>query len=151
MKDNTVNDAPDNEQPDIERDKRGRFTKGQSGNPSGLTRKERQLLTMMGDDADSVAQIVIDAAKGGDMQACRLVLERVLPVRKARYEAVEFEIDDTTLAGSAKSILAAVAGGDLPPDVGAMLLQSVAQTAKIIEIDELERRIAALEKGNETE
>ena len=48
-------------------------------------------------------------------------------------------------SAKAGAILSSVASGDCPADVGAVLMQSVTALARIIEVDELERRIAALE------
>ena len=39
---------------------------------------------MLADDGADVVQAVLTAAKGGDMQAARLVLDRIVPVRKGR-------------------------------------------------------------------
>jgi hypothetical protein len=36
----------------------------------------------MADDAESVVRKVIEAAKGGDMGAGRLILDRIVPVRR---------------------------------------------------------------------
>lgn len=52
------------------------------------------------------------------MQACRLILERLVPPVKATAEVVSFDLDDTDLPSAAKSILRAVAAGNLPPDQG---------------------------------
>jgi hypothetical protein len=38
----------------------------------------------MQDDAKEIIKVVVDAAKGGDMAAARLILERIAPVRKGR-------------------------------------------------------------------
>jgi hypothetical protein len=42
-------------------------------------------------------------------------------------------------------VLAALGEGQLPPDVATALLQAIASQARIIEVNDLERRIAALE------
>ena len=65
------------------------FKKGQSGNPSGKPPGTRNKTTMlaeklMQDDARDIVRVVLEAAKGGDMTAARLILERIFPVRKGR-------------------------------------------------------------------
>jgi hypothetical protein len=59
----------------------GRFVPGVSGNPTGKkpgTRHRATQLTekLMADDAEAVVTAVVAAAKGGDMTAARLVLDR---------------------------------------------------------------------------
>lgn len=137
-----ANSAPEN------RGKTGRFLPGHSGNAGGRPKRESVLRKQLEEGSDDAITQVINAAAEGDMTACRLILERTVPVRKASYEAVAFEMDDSSLADAAKSVLRAVAAGMLAPDVGAMLITAVNNTAKIIEFDELERRLAALEDSN---
>jgi len=38
----------------------------------------------MQDDAKDIVRAVLEAAKGGDMTAARLIMERIFPVRKGR-------------------------------------------------------------------
>jgi hypothetical protein len=65
------------------------FQKGQSGNPRGKPKGARNTTTVMAEklmqnDAKDIVRAVLEAAKGGDMTAARLVLERISPVRKGR-------------------------------------------------------------------
>lgn len=131
---------------------RGRFKPGQSGNPAGKPKGARNQLTelaekLLADDAQAVAQTVISAAKGGDMTAARLILDRILPVRKGR--PVNFELgtiataDDVTRAIGA--VLAAMSQGDLTPDEAATVAGVLDQKRKAIETVELEKRLATIE------
>jgi hypothetical protein len=92
------------------RKQRGRpFAKGQSGNPKGKPKGPRHQTTMlaeklMQDAAKDVVQAVLEAAKGGDMTAARLVLERIAPVMKGRPVHL-----DLPLVQTAADIAAAVA------------------------------------------
>ncbi|MFZ5416812.1 hypothetical protein DXF91_18900 [Enterobacter roggenkampii] len=130
------------------RSKTGRFLPGHSGNAGGRPKRESVLRKQLEEGSDDAITQVLNAAAAGDMTACRLILERTVPVRKASYEAIAFELDDSSLADAAKSVLRAVATGELSPDVGTMLITAVNGTAKIIEVDELERRLTALEGLN---
>lgn len=78
------------------------------------------------------------------MQACRLILERLVPPVKPTAEPVQFELDDTDLPSAAKSILRAIAGGAIPPDQGRHLIDGISAVAKVIEVAELERAVEEL-------
>jgi hypothetical protein len=59
------------------------------GEVSGGNREVPDTVTLlaeqiMQDDAEDVVRAVLSAAKGGDMVAARLVLERILPARRGR-------------------------------------------------------------------
>lgn len=98
--------------------------------------------------APEIVAAVIAAAQSGDMAAARLVLERIAPVTRSTAPPVSIPdlVRADTLAEKAQAIIAAVAHGRCPPDIGATLIQSVGSVAKIIEIDEIERRLTALEE-----
>lgn len=86
------------------------------------------------------------------MQACRLILERIVPALKPITEPVAFELDDTDLPSTARSIMRAIASGALPGDQGKVLLDAVLGMARVTEVAELDQRLKALEasiEGNE--
>lgn len=92
------------------------------------------------------ADAILAAADNGDMAACRLILERLLPAIRPAHQPVTFAIDPAApLAEQGRAVLAAVAAGDLPPDQGRSLLDGIASLARITEIDELAARIEKLE------
>ncbi|GHE19998.1 DUF5681 domain-containing protein [Halomonas urumqiensis] len=132
-----------------ERDSKGRFTKGASGNPSGRPRKADELRQLLEGDAEEVARKVLEVARGGDMNACRLVLERLVPAVRPAHACVTFELDEEKpLADQGRQILAAVATGALPPDQGKALLDALAALARVTEIDEIDRRLKAIEEAS---
>ncbi len=138
-----------------ERKTRGKpFGPGNPGKPKGARHKTTLLAEkLMQDDAEAVVEAVVDAAKGGDMAACRIILDRICPARRDSH--VNFVLPKIQNAGdSAKAmgaILAAVAAGELTPgeagDIG-KLLDAFTRT---IETTELESRLRALEEGRETQ
>ncbi len=53
--------------------------------------------------------------------------------------------EDSSLTAKGAAVLSAISRGDLAPDQGAKLLQALAGQARLIEVEELERRISILE------
>lgn len=51
----------------------------------------------------------------------------------------------TTLTDCGRSVLTAMAAGEITPSEAATLMQAITAQARIIELDELDRRVAALE------
>ena len=134
--------------------KRGRpFPKGTSGNPAGKLPGTKHHATRMAENlmegaAESVVQAVLTAAKGGDMVAARLVLERIAPVRKGR--PVSLPLPTVNTAGDVLAALGAtvkaMADGDITPDEAATVAGVLEVKRRAIETAELEARIAALEE-----
>jgi hypothetical protein len=126
------------------------WRKGQSGNPhgrrpKGLATVERLRNALIGDLPD-ILSAVVTAAKGGDLQAARTILERVLPPLKAVESPVTLDAIEGNLSQQGAAILGAMAGGTLTPAQTAQILGALAQQAKIVEVDELSRRLTALEQ-----
>lgn len=122
----------------------GQWVPGQSGNPGGRSGQTQAIRAKLAEGADAVTKKVLAAAKKGDMQACRLILERLVPPVKPTSEPVQFELDDSDLPSAAKSILRAIAAGELPPDQGRHLIEAISAVAKVIEVEELEKAVEEL-------
>ena len=123
------------------------WKKGQSGNPQGrpahpLAEQFREALEPR---LDEVIKAMIDAAANGDAQAAKLLLDRCLPAFKPVPRTEAFPISGQSLTEKAESILNAVSAGILPPLEGKGLIDSLIGISKLVEIEELERRIAVLE------
>ena len=129
--------------------KESQWKPGQTGNPKGRPPGQSEITRLRASLAGDVPEILaglVMAAKGGDVQAARLILERILPPVKAIEQAVELQLPaDGTLTAQGRAVLSAVAGGDLAPSQGAALLGAIGTLARVTEIDELTARIAALE------
>ncbi len=124
---------------------------GQSGNPAGrptgqsaITRLRAQLEP----DAPEILQTMVAAAKGGDVQAARLILERILPPVKPIEQCIELAMVGDTLTDKGKAVLGAISTGELAPGQGSQLITAIGALARVIELDDLERRISELESFN---
>ena len=129
--------------------KMSRWKPGQTGNPKGRPPGQSEITRLRASLAVEVPEILagmVLAAKGGDVQAARLILERILPPVKAIEQAVEIQLPaGGTLTAKGRAVLSAVAGGNLAPTQGAALLGAIGTLARVTEIDELAARITALE------
>lgn len=93
----------------------------------------------------TIIERLVAAALQGDTGAARLLLERVCPPLKATEEAAPLALPDGTLTEQGRAVLGAVAAGELAPGQGAALLGAIGTLARVAEVDELERRLTALE------
>lgn len=126
---------------------RGGPSPNPSGRPKGIVDKRTRVSQALLDDAPAVARVVVDAALEGDMQAASLVLSRIAPVLRGQMEKVAFEFDATApVARQVEQVLAAVARGQVAPDVGKQIVDAVQALSTIRATEELEARLAALEQ-----
>jgi hypothetical protein len=133
---------------------RGRpFKPGQSGNPLGRPKGARNAATvameaLLDNESDALTRKAIELAKGGDLQALRLCLERILPPRKDR--PVTFTLPTITSAKDAlaalSALLTAVSAGELTPSEAAEVGKLVDGYVKATETNELAERLERLER-----
>ncbi len=130
-----------------------KFKTGQSGNPGGrpkgaLNKATLASQALLDGEAEALTRKAVELAKEGHPGALRLCLERLLPPRKdrpitfalPRLEGVE------DLPQALKTILGAVAQGEITPGEGQTLTAMVEAYRKGLEMTDHEDRITALEK-----
>lgn len=102
----------------------------------------------MADDAEAITRAVIEAAKGGDLTAARLVLDRIAPPRREPATPIDLPTIETAadLPGGVAAILQAVANGDLTPSEASRLSGLLADAGRALETAEIEERLAAIEE-----
>jgi hypothetical protein len=125
------------------------WTKGTSGNPKGRTPgtgEVAKLRVAIREHQAAIVEKLAEQAKGGDVAAARLLLERVCAPVKAAEEAEAISLAGETLTDQGRSVFAALAAGEISPTHAATLVGALGSMAKLAEADELERRIAALEE-----
>ena len=130
-----------------------RFKPGQSGNPNGRPKGSLNATTLaaqalLDGEAEALTRKAIELAKGGDLAALRLCMDRLLPPRKDRPVSLDLpRIDgarDVPIAISA--LLAAVAAGELAPSDAGEVTKLLDAYARAVEISELAERVDNLEK-----
>ena len=131
----------------------GKWKPGVSGNPKGKTPGSGELQKLratLAADVPGILAGLVTAAKAGDTQAARLILERILPPVKAIEQAVALQLPNGgTLTAQGRAVLSAVAAGELAPSQGAALLGAIGTLARVTVIDELEARLTKLEKQSD--
>ena len=124
------------------------FTKGVSGNPAGRPKGIKDKRHFYAESIDAMIPQVLESvyqkALAGDMTAARMLLDRTLPNKRPEQERVEIE-HSGNIASDAKNVLRSVFDGEVSPDVGASLLSSMTSVLKAIEVENLAKRIEALE------
>jgi hypothetical protein len=147
-----MDDAPEQPSNNAGKSATGRFQPGNRqgrGRPSGSRNHATLMLDkMLAEDGAEVVRAVLAAAKGGDMAAARLVLDRIVPVRKGRL--VRLNLPPIENAGDVLTALsatvAAMAEGDITPDEAAVVSGVLETKRKAIETVELEARLARVEQ-----
>lgn len=128
---------------------------GQSGNPAGRKPGTGEVAKLRASIAKRVPDLLtamMDKALEGDVGAARLLLERAIAPLKAVEQPVALDLNEGgTLTSKAVAVLAAAAAGQLAPGQASQLITAIGQLARLTEIDELARRIEALEKQNEAD
>jgi hypothetical protein len=126
-----------------------KWQEGESGNPAGrppgIRDKRTAMRELLQPHAEDLVAKVVELAKAGDTTALRICIDRLIPPVKARDEPVQLPALTDSLADSGRVILQAMADERLTPEEAAHILQALSTQARIVETDELERRIAALE------
>ena len=130
----------------------GRFAKGNRASPGrppgrGVVAELRDKLAQ---DVDKVITKVREQALAGDPQSIRILLDRVVPSLRPVELPAPINMPAGDLTQQAQAVIQAAADGDLAPGQATQLLQGLGALAKIIEIDDLAKRIEALEEKNET-
>ena len=132
-----------------------KFRPGQSGNPDGRPKGSRNKTTLMleklGDDIDELLAATKRKALKGDMQAMQILLDRALPVRRPTLPTISVPglQEAMTLTEKGQAVLNAIGNSEIPPDVGASLLNALGNVSRLVEVDELLKRVEKLEAAYE--
>lgn len=125
------------------------WTQGQSGNPKGRvagTGKIDKLRAALAKELPDVLEALVTQAKAGDTGAIKLILERTVPALRPVDAAAPLNLPvGGGLAEQGRAVLVALASGQLPANQAVAILQGLGNLAKLVELDELEKRVAALE------
>jgi hypothetical protein len=132
---------------------RGRpFKPGNPGRPLGSKNRVTQTLEQLAEgQAEQLFEKVRELAQAGDVACLRMMLDRIWPPRKAQPVNVTLppiNSSQDALAAIA-AICAALREGGLTPDEITALSSVVGRSIQVIELQDLERRVAALEEARD--
>jgi hypothetical protein len=126
--------------------KKGMPSPNPAGRPKGSLSKSDKIARVLNDEGPEVVRIVLDAAKAGDMTACGHILNRLVPALRSQSEKVQFSFDPSLpIARQVEQVLAAVASGEVPPDVGQTIVAMISNLANVRATEELAERLTLLE------
>lgn len=128
----------------------GTFAPGNPGKPRGARNKStKAALALLDGEAEQLSRKAVELALAGDVTALRLCLERIAPPR--RDTPVDFELSPISSTAdavcAAGEVLSAVASAELSPVEGAQVMALIESFRRILEAEELERRLSALEEA----
>ena len=132
---------------------RGRpFEPGNPGRPLGAKNKVTQALEQLAEgQAEQLVQKILKGALAGDAACQRMLLERVWPARKG--QPINITMPPISSSGDAfaaiASIFTALGEGRLTPDETSALSSLVGRSVQVIELQDFERRLAALEEDRD--
>ncbi|WP_027156673.1 DUF5681 domain-containing protein [Methylobacter luteus] len=128
-----------------------KFKPGQSGNPAGRPKDKTHatlLRKAIAEDMPDIINTLVNLAKSGDVTAAKVLLDRVCPSLKPQAMPISLPVNGS-LTEQGHEIINATLAGQIPPDIGSQLITTLSYQAKLIEIDELIKRVEALESKNE--
>lgn len=102
-------------------------------------------------EAEAITLQLINTALEGDTTALRLFLERLLAPRRERRVTFELPARIETAADAARAsslVLSECAAGNLSPSEASEIMALISSHVRVLEISEIEARLAALEKGS---
>lgn len=118
------------------------------GRPKGSKNRKtllREQIEQFGPELMSIIKTAV--LENQDMAAAGMLLARLEPPLRPRGETVEFELDpNLPLAEQAQQVVVAISKGQIEPEVGKQLIDSISALADIRSADEFEARLQALEK-----
>jgi hypothetical protein len=127
---------------------RGRpFASGNPGRKHGSKNRLRRFAeTLLCEEGEELVRKVVDLAKAGNMQALKLVFERIFP----KERTVDLALPEITSAFDAvialNSVMLEVAEGGISPKEAAEIATLVLATSQAVNKNELELRVAAIEE-----
>ncbi len=125
------------------------YKPGESGNPAGRPKglKDRRTAfrELVEPHAPQLTQKAIVMALEGNESMLKLLLDRLLPA-KPKEDAVELVLDSEKLVPQSREVIKALSDGRISASEANTLMSMIAKEADIYSTEDLESRMAVLEK-----
>ena len=128
-----------------------KFETGKSGNPKGRPPNKTATILLrkaIVEAMPEIIQMLIESVLSGDISAANSLLSRCVPVLKPEAMPINLPVKKT-LTEQGNEIIKATMSGKVPPDIGSGLITALASQAKLLEIDDMIKRIEILEGKRE--
>lgn len=129
------------------------FKPGQSGNPRGRLPgafNRDSYRSELGKHIPEIMEKMSAMAKAGDTMAAKLILDRVLPQLRPADPYRALGITGSDLTDAAKQTINALGSANINPDQCAKIMQAISTASHVIAVDELLKRVEALERKGVT-
>jgi len=133
----------------------GKFLKGQSGNPKGKAKGTKNKVTLAAEsllsgELENICRRLIQEALSGNMQAVKMILDRILPIRRDCNVTLDIPVLHTPADAiqSMALITQAVMRGEISPGEGESLSKVIEIHVRTIELHDHEKRLNLLESKN---
>ena len=119
-----------------------------SGGPSSIKRKIIAALGRAELTEDQFLDLLVDKALNDGGIFLQELLKRYSPIPKQTHEPIVIENwpKGGTPSQKADAVLQSMSEGVIPPDLGALFIESISKSLGIEEITELAKRLEAIEK-----
>jgi hypothetical protein len=134
------------------------FQAGESGNPNGRPKGSRNRTTsvlraLIGNEAEDIIRVLVEAARNGNVSAAKVLLDRILPPARTGTGDVSLPLtSEQPVTVAVDELIRAVSAGEVAPSDAAVIATLLRTRAELTDLAELERRLAHLEaelrKGN---
>jgi hypothetical protein len=131
-----------------------KFLPGISGNPNGRPKgslsKRTELAKLLEPHANELVEKVISLAKGGEANALKLCIERLIP--KAKDEAVILDISDINASNPAEllelgnTLISETLQGNITSEQASKLFSLLKTQGEMFAVYEMNERLANIEK-----
>lgn len=132
---------------------KGRFQKGYSGNPRGKAKGTKNRATLAAEnllegELESICRRLIQEATFGNMQAIKMILDRLLPPKRTSYIAFDLpNFDDSSeMVDAIGSVMKAVSQGNLSVEDAEALSRMIDIYIRAKETYEYEERLSKIEQ-----